>query len=371
MGVSSLIAHGLGTLVDAAALAFTKAEVACLADRYALSYHDDDLVQLLHCTDGWPIAVHWIIRDAARAGWQFRDAFEAWRYTCGHLLSEYVLSANERDAEAFLEYMVFLRRGLEPAGGVLERFEALGFPVLRTRTSLRPYRVMSRLASTANEAASFDAPATRPVMTLKLLGRFRCEIAGVPITFSRRRDQNVLTYVALAADGRASRRELIDAFWPGIDGEAARQGLRTALSRIRRAIGAVTSPDLVDIYLRSTDAICLDPAHVTVDVRRFIEHDARGRIEEAKGDVAAAKRYYAAADRLYVDRLLSSEAVDPCFEACVEELEATYKALLARIIALHTADKEHQAVHDFTSKLLRRPKSAAIRTLNLAMGGNA
>jgi hypothetical protein len=52
-------------------------------------------------------------------------------------------------------------------------------------------------------------------------------------------------------------------------------------------------------------------------------------------------------------------------------LEATYKALLARIIALHTADKEHQAVHDFTSKLLRRPKSAAIRTLNLAMGGNA
>jgi DNA-binding SARP family transcriptional activator len=334
-----------------------------------LRYDNEDLAQLLHDTDGWPIAVHWIMRDAARGGHRLGAAFEAWRETRGHLLAEYVASKHERDIDAYLEFTMLLRRGFETADGALERFEALGFPILRTRTALRANRVLLRLANAETEPAYDSRTATHPLMTFKVLGRFRCDIGGRPVTFVRRRDQNVLTFVALAPNGRAPRRQLLEAFWPGLDRDAATQGLRTTLSRIRRAISEIAGPDAVDVYFRSADDVCVDGEHVALDLRRFLEHNALGQIEEEKGDIAAAKRYYAAADRLYTDRLLASEAVAPCFEARIDELEETYLAMLSRLRALHAADHEQDAARACTSKLLRRAKTSLGQTMTIALGG--
>jgi ATP/maltotriose-dependent transcriptional regulator MalT len=66
MRVSRLLALGRASIIDGAALAFNRDEAAQLADRHGLRYDEEDLAQLLHDTDGWPIAVHWIMRDAPR-----------------------------------------------------------------------------------------------------------------------------------------------------------------------------------------------------------------------------------------------------------------------------------------------------------------
>jgi hypothetical protein len=369
MRVSRALALGRASLLDGSALAFDRDEMAQLADRYRLRYDDEDLAQLLHDTDGWPIAIHWIMRDALRSGERLRGAFESWRDSHGHLLAEFATSEYERDIDEYLRFTMLLRRGFEGAEPALERFEALGFPVVRTRSALRPNRVLSRLANAETDfATKADRPA-QPTMSITVLGRFRCEIGRRKVVFARRRDQNVLIFVALAPNGRATRRQLLEAFWPDVDRESAKQGLRTTLSRIRRAIGEVVGAELVDVYLRSTEDICIDNEHVTSDLRRFDENHALGQLEESRGELSAAKRYYAAADRLYADRLLASEAVEPCFAPRVGELEATYVAILSRLVALHMADSEREAARAWTSKLMRRGALPAAPETNIERTG--
>ena len=88
-------------------------------------------------------------------------------------------------------------------------------------------------------------------MTLNAFGRFRCEIGGRPVTFSRRRDQQVFTYVALTPDRRATREHLLEAFWPGLSHAVASQGLRTTLSHIRRAIAQAAPGTDPERYFRA------------------------------------------------------------------------------------------------------------------------
>jgi len=339
MGVTRLLALGVGRLIDASALAFTLAESISLADRHCLTYSAEELIQLLHETDGWPIAMHWIMRDASRDSKRLGGAFDLWRDTRGHLLSEFVATEYSRDADTFLKFTMFIRGGLKPGDSAIEAFEALGFPVLRTRTSLRAYRTLARLAHTDNEADVDSQSEDRKILKLKVLGRFNCEINGRPIKFIRRRDQDVFTFVALSANGRATRRELIEAFWSDLPRESSTQGLRTTLSRIRSAIGAVIGAKEVDRYFRSADDICLDAEHVSVDVSRFTECCARGEIAEGEGDKIAAKRFYLAADNLYSERILASEAVAPCFDAFIERTEAIYQRNLAHLAALDAAEQ--------------------------------
>jgi DNA-binding SARP family transcriptional activator len=136
--------------------------------------------------------------------------------------------------------------------------------------------------------------------------------------FARRRDQNVLVFLALAPNGSATRTELQKAFWPGLPASVAAQGVRTTLCRLRRAIAVIAGPD-VDRYFASRGIVTLDLAHVRVDARRFREHVQCALLDEARGENAGRIRHFRAAERIYAGSLLASESIDPALAPRVAE----------------------------------------------------
>lgn len=354
MHVQTLVARGLATACDPELLAFDAAEIRTLATSMGVPHDEDDIGQLLYYTDGWALATQWLIRDAAESERTLRDAFLHWRRQNEHILHEYVdqeFLADPGAAEAFRAVLAADWPSVQPE---LERLERLGLPVVRTRRGMQPYAIFARLRSAPPDAVVHDTVAAPgpETMTVSALGAFRCEIGGRPVKFLRRRDQHVFAYVAVAPHGRASRDQLLGAFWHDAQHGVAAQGLRTTLSRIRRALADAAPHTDPECYFETVGEVRLNAAHASVDVRRFVDQIECGRLEEARGADEQATRHYARAHRLYGDRLLAAEAREPCFEPRAAELHDAYAEALARLTDLNTKLGRHDAARDYARMLM-------------------
>jgi DNA-binding SARP family transcriptional activator len=218
---------------------------------------------------------------------------------------------------------------------------------------LRPYRILARLAEPdANGAVREPAAPAAPIMVVNVFGRFRCEIGGRPVSFSRRRDQAVLAFVALQAGCRTSRSELLEAFWPGVNASVASQGLRTTLSRIRRAILEAAPSIEPQRYFETAGDVRVNVRTVAVDAQRFVDRLEQGRIDDVRGAAESAKHHYRVAQRIYVDRVLAADAPEPCLEAHAERYEALYLEVLTRITELHAATGDFETAREAARMLL-------------------
>lgn len=283
--------------IDPGVLAFTTAEVAELVRVNGIGVDDLVIERLVRETGGWPLSVAWILRDAARAQGELRDAFERWRAHNAH--------------------------GTTP-----------------TPATARTETAGARLA-------------------LTLFGRFSCTVAERHVSFVRRRDQNVLTYLALAPGASASRAELLATFWPGATRTVASQGLRTAMCRLRRALAVAGGCD-AGRYLRTGTRIALNLDWVTIDAHRFRDAVARAQAEEAAGQREGARTLYLGAQRMYRDELLCSEAAEPALLESAAEYGALF-ALVQRRLALLAGAPDESAPGASSSRLptLRMLRSSA------------
>jgi hypothetical protein len=348
VGVERLCSRGIAELFDAELLSFNSTEIAELAEAHGVAADAIDVEQLKYETDGWPVAVSWIIRDAARNGYSLRGAFEQWRDRNGHLLVEFVRSAHRND-ESAEEFMTAIRSVADRASQrVLDRLDGEGYPIVRMRTSLRPYRLLTRLVGETDDAAPAIPVDDR--MVLKLFGRFSCKIRDCTVNFARRRDQNLLILVALARDASVTRAEVLNTFWPDSPPAVASQALRTTLSRLRRAITEAAGCD-ADRYLRIDGRITLDLDRVSVDARRFADHIERAECEDALGKHSVARNHYLLAERLYSDALLSSEAVEPALAARVAEFRKLFELALGRLLAIYAQDSEIELSSAYARRL--------------------
>jgi hypothetical protein len=339
MQVQRLLPRGLAELFEASLLSFDRSEIAELAKAQGVAADAMDVEQLMYETDGWPMVASWIVRDAARNGYPLRGAFERWRDRNGHLLIEFVALA-QRGRKSGEAFTAAVRAVADPASQrVLERLDAEGYPIVRMRASLRPYRVLMRLLGDTSEDSAAIPVDDR--LVLKLFGRFSCMVRNRPVTFVRRRDQSLLVFVALAPGASVSRAEALKALWPDAPPAVASQGLRTALSRLRHAIADAAGCD-ADRFLRVDSRVTLDLARVSIDVCRFADHIEYGKVEEAHGKRSAARDHYLQAERLYTDALLSSEAVEPALEPSVAEYGALFEFVLGRLVEMsaHGSDTE-------------------------------
>lgn len=346
----ALVARGLAVACDPALLAFDTAETEALAAQMGVLHDGQDVAQLLHDTEGWSLATQWLVRDAAESGRTLNDAFARWRERNGHLLLELIEQEGCYEPTALAAFCSALGDGWAGSQSEAEELEQLGLPIVRTRSGLRPYRILNRLARPA--VAPHVTAAVTPMMFVNVFGRFRCEINGRPVAFSRRRDQQVFTYVALAPDCRTSRDDLLDAFWPGINRTIAAQGLRTTLSRIRRAVADVGPAVDPERYFETTGEVRINARTVAIDVHRFVDHVEQARLDEARGSVEGAKHHYRLAQRIYVDRLLASEASEPCLEQRAREFEKLYVEVLTRVTELHAATGDLDIARDAARALL-------------------
>jgi ATP/maltotriose-dependent transcriptional regulator MalT len=92
-----LVARGIAATIDAHDLAFLPEEVEALATALGVEHSAEDIAELLHVTEGWALALSWILRNAADEGRPMRGAFDLWSKRRGHLLIEFL---EETDALA-------------------------------------------------------------------------------------------------------------------------------------------------------------------------------------------------------------------------------------------------------------------------------
>jgi hypothetical protein len=330
-----VVARGIAATIDAHDLAFLPEELERLATALGVEHTADDVAELLHVTEGWALALSWILRNAADAGRPMRGAFDLWSKRRGHLLIEFLEQTDALASAARGRFSALLRKGSRDGDGELSTLESSGFPVVRTRTGFRPYRLLTRLSALAAvEPAAGDAE----TLTLTLFGRFRCEIGGRPVMFARRRDRSVITYIALSPGARASRSDLLAAFWPGVPVAVSSPGLRTTLSRLRRVIAAAADRDADHFLIFNRAFVAMNLEHAQIDACRFADHIAQGRLDDQRGDLCAAREHFQIAERLYAGQLLSSEAVEPALAPRVAEYTSLFESALARLVAMRVTE---------------------------------
>lgn len=75
------------------------------------------------------------------------------------------------------------------------------------------------------------------MLEIRLLGQFAVHRDGRPVDLPSRPAQALLAHLALNAPRRQPRERLAGLLWPDADDDAARQGLRNALWKLRTAVG--------------------------------------------------------------------------------------------------------------------------------------
>ena len=332
MHMQKLLARGLAVAFDGSDLAFNRYELEDLAELFEIPHGHDDVTELAHVTEGWAVAVTWIMREVASARAGLRGAFERWSDRYGHLLIEFVAESLNSDVPLKQSFTASIAADPQHCQSALEQLELAGCPIVRQRSRMRAYRILHLLARYGERETEASTPLFEP-LALNLFGRFSCAIGGRQISFARRRDQNLLVFVALTKNARATRDELLEVFWPGASRTVASQGLRTTLSRLRRAIAEAAQTD-VEQYLQVDASVSLIPGHVVVDARRLLEHVELGRIDDARGNVAAARRHFQTACGLHKDRLLTSEAIEAPLLAQVNGYESLFDSTVKRLAEL-------------------------------------
>src|SRR5262245_37780823 len=101
-----------------------------------------------------------------------------------------------------------------------------------------------------------------PRFQLSLLGRFELSGPQGPIELTSKKLAALLTYLACSAPQLHSRDKLMTLLWGMHFDAQARQNLRQAFTRLRRALGE-------DVLVGSGESVSLLPGAVACDVARF------------------------------------------------------------------------------------------------------
>jgi hypothetical protein len=329
LAVGTWFAHGLVALCDQSRLALNATDAAELFAAHGIEHDGAAIDDLIVRTDGWPPAVVGTIRELLREPQPVAAAYARWRTSWSVPALDLVTALLEPvpPAErAAFDRLVREGTQLDQATlavlhryGFFVRFDAGMFTLMRWVTDLFPISDRGRRE--------------RPVLRIGLFGRFTASIGDVPISWARRRDANIIKYLALQPDGSATRLQLADVFWPDTARPLAMQNLRTACSTIRRAIGKAAGIERVDDYFVAGERLSLNRATVVCDVDRFRRHISLAQADDAAGALGDAIAHLRAAESLYGHGLFAGDVSEAAFFGDVRELSETYARLLIQLSA--------------------------------------
>lgn len=324
-----LISLGLAALCGGGRLAFTADEAARLVDSSRVVRRDErDVARLVMDTDGWAFALCSTVRNAASSGHTLDGALERWQRAHGSLIKEFVDAAFAGEEPALAQRARRYFDGDPIDDATLDRLEARGMFVQLVDGACRPYRVISRLARVASPSPA----STLLPFALELFGAPQVRIDGRRVEWIRRRDGQIFTYLALRPHGRASRRELIQAFWPDADPLLGAQSLRSACSTMRRALADIVGHAALAHYVSFGDDVALNLDVCTVDARRARAHAADSDDAADRGDWAAAGEHAAAALRIVRGQFLDGD-VFPALAPYAAELAGELDRMEGRAAA--------------------------------------
>jgi AAA domain/Bacterial transcriptional activator domain len=326
-----LIARGLGEVCDGRRMGFHTDEADLFAQACGAHYSEVEICRLVDETDGWAMALCATIRLAAAEGETLPKAFDHWRRQSSAFLHELISAELDRVSEEDRSLFWNLLSGRTSGDRMqLRRLEASGLFIYEDGEMLRPYRALRPPAAKGVHASSVEHPQAPPLI-VHMFQSFDAKLGGRDIPWVRRRDQQIVKYLLLKPDGKATRAELASVFWSDTDKHLATQSVRTACSTIRKAFAAIVGYGAVDSYFRTVPDVQIDLNHVVCDARRFSAHIADAESAFSRGDQQGAAMHYRAAEKLYAGRLLDFEAPEPWFAAHARALQDRYLLLLERL----------------------------------------
>jgi DNA-binding SARP family transcriptional activator len=170
---------------------------------------------------------------------------------------------------------------------------------------------------------------TEPVYEFRFLGQFAVHLAGEPVRLTSRPSQSLLAYLCLHA-GKAFRRErLAGLLWPEASETSARNNLRQALWRIRKA--------LEDGGAGSQDCLLADDLSIAFDARAPYWLDVEVLTRPLPSDPSPADLAQAVA--VYGGELLPG-FYDEWTMLERERLQAVYKRRMGQLLELLTAEQD-------------------------------
>ncbi|MGH3977190.1 MAG: AfsR/SARP family transcriptional regulator, partial [Pseudonocardiaceae bacterium] len=186
-----------------------------------------------------------------------------------------------------------------------------------------------RIAIPAAPAAEPTAP-RRGIVEARLLGTFELRVDGrVVEKWAGQRGTSVLRYLLSRRRHSCSRDELLDAFWPDVATDAARNRLQVAVSGLRRALREVTNLHVIEY---AEGGYRINPElQVDVDVERFEKTLSTARSAERSGDIDRALLAYHDAMELYRGDFASDAPYEQWTLLPRESLRITYIDALDRV----------------------------------------
>ena len=303
-----------GCISDPALFRFDADELLRLCESNGVSFLPAEIELALQMTNGWATALADTVRSARPGPLPLADAVKDWRGGGGVVVASIV----ERMLEVAAPHDAALLTKVlaEPLRATPSQLAELAngglfVDVVDGRPLLNPVVAAGGRDVARARLRRDDAPAAETAI-LTLFGSFRMLVHGTEVRFSRRRDRQIIAYLALAPGGRATRGELFDTFWPRADRDSRSQGLRTACSMIRSAIARCAGREHVDRYFHVADGwVSLNVDHVTCDLYAFEAEIARATEAELAGDSPRARSAWAAAVALCTAPLLEDDQPAP------------------------------------------------------------
>lgn len=361
------VAEGYAALCGPDLLAFDERETAQLALRLGLQASELGVARLLRHSDGWPIVLAGALRAAGVMGRRIESAYEAWSTRDGLTFTDFILREMERAgpwAQHDLERLL-AAPGAESRDDYAGRLEAEGLFVRRVGGVYRLHApVATALAPSVAVSPSAGEGGALPALHLRMFGSFEARIGAREVPWIRRGDQHLVQYLALRPNGSATRSEVMEAFWPGADAEAASQRLRTACSNVRKALAAVAGAGNVERYFCSRGDLAIRTHNVVADVRRFRAHVRDGDREFETGNMENALTHYRSAEALYRGDLLVDDPGAAWLAARAENLRALFAHVLERSIEIWQERGEPALARRYAARLeeSRRAAPGARRT---------
>jgi len=331
-----LVARGLAAILDAETLAFNAEDITRLADSAGVSFTPFDVGRLLEETEGWPVVVSCVIREAGDRNATLAGAYDRWRQCGGRHFADYIKSETDTQ-NAFLRtaFHAVMNGGKSENDDQLAALESRGLFVRYIDGEYQPYRVVLQFIAGSARATTPPATSSGALLTVRMFGRFQASIGDRPIEWIRRRDAQLFKYLLLLPKGAASRHDLRRQFWPDAEAQLATQSLRTACSNIRRAVAVIVGYDNVDRYFSTHGDISVNLANTVLDTRRFTAHIADGDHELDQSNIREAITHYRAAENLYSGELLSGDYPEPWYAARAAMYSALYVGTLERLADLY------------------------------------
>ena len=309
-------AYGLVAVTPTGLLQFDEREVELLTETYGVPSTRNDRHHLLRKTLGWAVAVAGSVRASALTRSSLAGGYARWRREEARVVTTIVECAIERAPREGGDALRQVLAGRDaPSLAALRCLRDHGLFVELIDGQPRLNRIVAELAVAAQpplRAAEGDASAP---MRIEMFGRFRMVWGNREVRFARRRDRQIVQYLALLPDGKATRDELLAVFWPQAERRPASQSLRTACCTIRRALDECAGDGRADAYFRTEGAFVeLRGANVVNTAWKFLNCVREARNAEALGDADVARACWEAALRLFVRPLLASEPTTPWVE---------------------------------------------------------